>query len=250
MRTTILTMISILSINFSIAQNQDIITISGKVTDFYENPIDSSTIQLLHRDFSVAYETYSDKNGNYTLKDIPKGVYMAMFAMRTKEYPTQNAVFKDKMRLEYWAWNVIADKDLTISPRYDRLELYGTTVFEIYGGYSGLFIYFRPMSLTKYIASFLDENKTDNKNIDISVKPENLDIEIYADDELLKINSIQTIQEYTGENGIPMIGYIVQVDMPKTKSENSYTIIKIVGENKEYGEKGENIYFYEFDKFK
>ncbi len=257
MRSTTLVIILILSFNFCIAQKQNIknntIIISGKVTDFNGNPIDSSVVQILHRNFSVAYETYTDKNGNYILKNIPNGIYMAMYVIRPKEYPRRNAVPKDKMRLEYWAWNIIADKDLIINPRYDKLELYGTTAFEVYGGRPGLFIYFRPMSLTKYLSytesTFLDKSKSE-KEADISVKPENLDIKIYADDELLKINSIQTIQEYTGEDKLPMIGYIVQVDIPKTKPQNPYVIIKVVAENKEYNEKGENIFFYEFDKFK
>ncbi|MDR0732925.1 MAG: hypothetical protein LBF08_02515 [Dysgonamonadaceae bacterium] len=35
--------------------------------------------------------------------------------------------------MEFWAWNVIADTDLTIN---HRLELYGTTIFRIEGGYN------------------------------------------------------------------------------------------------------------------
>lgn len=59
MRSTTLVIILILSFNFCTAQKQNIknntITISGKVTDFNGNPIDNSVVQILHRNFSVAY---------------------------------------------------------------------------------------------------------------------------------------------------------------------------------------------------
>ncbi|MDR3339570.1 MAG: carboxypeptidase-like regulatory domain-containing protein [Candidatus Symbiothrix sp.] len=98
------------------------ITISGQVSDFEGNPIDSSVVQLMHQNFSVAGETYTDKFGNYTLRDVEKGQYMAIYVIRPKEYPRANAVSEEDMRLEFWAWNVIVDKDLTINPRYHRLE--------------------------------------------------------------------------------------------------------------------------------
>ena len=63
--------------------------------------------------------------------------------------------------------------------------------------------YFRPISLTKYTSYpdsvFLNKKKAE-KRIDISVKPENLDIRVYADDEPLKVRSIQAITEYEGED--------------------------------------------------
>lgn len=234
------------------AQSSNTITISGKVTDFNNNPVDSSVVRILHKNFDVAYETYTDKDGNYTLKDIDKGRYMAMFAMRPEEYPRENKVSKEKMRLEYWAWNIIADNDLTINPSYDRLEIYGTTVYGINGGYPGLFIYFRPMSVTSYISysEFLNKSSAE-KNIDTSIQPENLTIKVYADDELLKINSIQTIKEYTGKENIPLIGYIVQVDKPKQiAKDKKYTIFKVKAENLEFNEKGESIYFYETKNYR
>ena len=142
----------ILGVNLS-AQNRNTITISGQVADFDGNPIDSSVVRLLHKDFSIAYETYSNKTGHYTLENIEKGKYMALYVMRPKEYPQENAVKEEDMRLEFWAWNVIADKDLEINPRYHRLELYGFQVFEVLGGSPYLMAYVRPMSLGKYIAN-------------------------------------------------------------------------------------------------
>lgn len=229
------------------------ITITGKVTDFDGNPIDSSIVKILHQDFSSAYETYTDHSGYYKLKNIEKGRYMAMYVLRPKEYPRNNEVPKEDMRLEYWGWNIIADSDMVINPRYHKLELYGTTVFDVYGGQPGLFIYFRPMSLTKYLSysdSIYINKERAGRVADISVKPENLKVEIFADDELLKINSIQAIKEYTGENNVAITGYIVQTNVPKAKSDKPYRVIRVVAENKEFSEKGENLCFYEIKAFK
>lgn len=252
---TVTLLCSILSPAFVQAQdpNNKTISISGQVTDFNGTPIDSSVVQLLHDDFSIAYETYTDKKGNYILKNVDKGRYRAMYVIRPKEYPRRNAVPKKDMRLEYWAWNIIADRNLIINPRYHRLELYGTTVYYFKGGYPKLFVYFRPMSLTKYTSypdSVFLNKKEAEKITDISVKPENLDIKVYADDEPLEVRSMQAVKEYEGEDIPPMLGYLIQVDAPKTKPEKPYIIIKLVGEDKEFHEKGENIYFYEMPTYR
>lgn len=232
------------------SKEKETVTISGKVTDFNNLPIDSSVVQLVGTDFNRLYEVYTDKNGDY-LMEVEKGDYLAMFAMRLKEYPRENAVPEADMRLEFWGWNVIADRDLVINPRYNRLELYGTTVFKTFGGYNGFFIYFRPMSLTKYISyskeMYLDKEAMEKK-ADISVKKENLKVNVYADDEPLKVNSIQEVEEFVGDN--TMIAYLVQVDAPTKETDRPYIIFRIEAENTEYSEKGENIYFYEKKGFK
>ncbi|MFV0467415.1 MAG: carboxypeptidase-like regulatory domain-containing protein, partial [Dysgonomonas sp.] len=78
---------------------QNTVSISGQVTDFEGNPIDSSVVQLLSRGFEVINKTYSDKNGYYKLENVDKGKYMAMYVIRPKEYPRQNAVPEKDMRL-------------------------------------------------------------------------------------------------------------------------------------------------------
>ncbi len=118
-------------IGYSQNNERDFIEISGQVTDFEGNPIDSAVVQLKHPDFSEAYSTYSDADGNYKLTGVKKGVYAAMYVLRPKEYPRKNAVSPKDMRLEFWAWNVIADRNLTINPRYHRLELYGLNAFMV-----------------------------------------------------------------------------------------------------------------------
>lgn len=173
---------------------KNVVTISGKVTNFEGIAIDSAVVQILHSDFTTAYETYTDKDGNYNLKNIRKGKYAAMYVIRPKEYPRKDAVEEKDMRLEFWGWNIIADRDLIINPRYHKLELYGTTVFEEYGGRPELLVYFRPMSITKNIAYgkavYLNKNVLEEE-ADLSVSTEYIDVEVYAGEEPLRVNSIQ-----------------------------------------------------------
>jgi len=238
------------TVKVGIADKSDKITISGYVTDFNGNPIEKCNLELLHRDFIGAYQTVSDKNGYYAFENLEKGRYMALNALRQEEYPRSNAVSEEDMRLEFWAWNIIAEENITINPRYERLELYGTNVFEIYGGYNGFFVYFRPMSLKKVLSysTYLDKKTVEAENPDVSVKPEYMDVKIFADDEPLKINSITPIEEYVGT--MSMMGYIVQVDAPKKKTDKPYIVFRVEAENREYYEKGENICFYEIINFK
>ena len=133
----------------------DLVKISGKVTDYKGKPIDSCTVLIYNPDFTEAYETVSDSQGDYVLDSIPKGRYAAIAAMRINEYPRLLQVASKDMKLEFWAWNVIADRDIILNIRYDKLELYGTTAFLEYGGRQELLIYTRPMSVTKVIASKL-----------------------------------------------------------------------------------------------
>ncbi|HAH26306.1 MAG TPA: carboxypeptidase regulatory-like domain-containing protein, partial [Prolixibacteraceae bacterium] len=162
-------------------EQEETITISGKVTDFNGASIDSAFIQLKHSNFSEAYHTFSDAQGNYHLT-VKKGRYLAMYVIRIKEYPRSNAVPDEDQRLEFWAWNIIADKDLVINPRYDRLELYGVNIFQIERAYM---IYVRPMSLGK-LQTYGKEISTDKakteKIADISVKPENFKVQVFANE--------------------------------------------------------------------
>ncbi|MDR2126722.1 MAG: carboxypeptidase-like regulatory domain-containing protein [Prevotellaceae bacterium] len=237
---------------FYISCSQNTIKISGRVTDFNGNSIDSCSVEIFHSDFSTAYETYTDKNGYYSIDNVKKGKYMAIAALRLKEYPRANAVPENDMRLEYWAWNIIAEEDLTINPRYHRLELYGTSAFKIEGGYHEMMIYVRPMSLSKYLSYskdvYLDKSKAE-KEADISIAPEHFKVKVFMDEQELHINSIQPIEEYEGSENLSITGYIIQVDLPKTKPDKQYCIFRIEAENTEHNEKGENLYFYEFKNY-
>ncbi|NDV59987.1 carboxypeptidase-like regulatory domain-containing protein [Bacteroides sp. 519] len=230
---------------------KDTIIISGIVKDFNGNPIDSSIIDIKYKDFSTAYKTYTDAEGRYSI-EIKKGRYASIYAMRLNEYPRNNAVPEEDMRLEFWAWNVIADRDMEINPHYHKLELYGTTVFKTVGGYPGYFVYFRPMSVTKYIsydkAVYLNKGKAEQVS-DISIKPEHLKVKVFADDKALTVNSVVPVEEFSGIGNMTITGYVVQVDDPGIETDKPYIIFRVEAENTEYKEFGENLYFYEIPDF-
>ena len=232
------------------ANSETTITISGKVFDFDGNPIDSCWVALLHEDFNTAYETISNETGHYVLSGVEKGRYLCMYAIRLKEYPTANAVPKEDMRLEFWAWNVIADKDLTINPRYHRLELYGTYAFKTY---AGLMIYTRPMSLGKFLDYTKDvvaDDYSSEKVANISVKPEHFEVKVFFDEQPLIVNSVQSVDEFGGDGQMTITGYIIQTDLLVEKPDKPYVIIRVEATNTEKNEKGVNLFFYELKEYK
>lgn len=232
---------------------QETITISGRVTDFDGNPIDNCLVQLLYAGFKSAKEVYTDKDGYYIMPNVEKGNYLAIYAIRPEEYPRRLAVPKEDMRLEFWAWNVIADQNLTINPRYDRLELYGTNVFKVERTGGGYFIYTRPMTLQGLIDHSDDiiiDKAEGEKVMDLTVQPEDFEIKVYADDIPLKVNQVQAVEEYTGMPDKPMTGYLIYVDAPEFTPSKPYIIFRIEALNRKCNERGENIYFYEVKNYK
>jgi hypothetical protein len=227
------------------------ITISGQATEFDGKPIDRCMVVVLYSNFTTAYKTYTDKDGFYAIPNVKKGKYIAIYAIREEEYPRQLKVAENDMRLEFWAWNVVADKDLTINPRYHRLELYGTTVFKGNGGFPVMMIYTRPMSLGRMLAygqdMYKDKSKSEKEHTDISVEPADIEFKVWADGAPLAIRSVQAVEEYMG--GGRMMAYLLYVDQP-TETPEKYCVFRVEAYNRAYGgEKGENIYFYEMNDY-
>lgn len=252
MKSNLLTLFFFLNaLGICYSQNDNTITISGQVTDFNGNPIDSCSVEVFYSDFSTAYSAYTNNDGYYSIPNVKKGKYMAIYAIRPKEYPRQLKVAEEDMRLEFWAWNVVADKDLTINPRYHRLELYGTTVFKENGGYPSMIIYTRPMSLGRMLSygqKKWEEKKTaETEDVDISAEPDEIEFKIYANDIPIAIQSVQAVREYAG--GRRQMAYLIHVDLPKMQPEK-YCIFRIEAFNNAYGgESGENVYFYEMPTY-
>lgn len=233
-------------------QAQNTVTVSGRVTDFEGRPIDGCVVSLINADFSDAYTVTSDGDGYYSISGVEKGKYAALGAMRPEEYPRPPVVPEEDMRLEYWAWNVIADRDLTINPRYHRLELYGTTAFEIYGGYPGMVIYTRPMSLGKHLSYgrelYADKAVSEAAQVDVSAMPEDIEFEVWADEVPLTIRSVQPVDEWVG--GGPQKAYLIYVDHPTTGADR-FRIFRLAAFNRAWGgEWGENACFYELPQYK
>ena len=98
-----------------------IVHINGKVTDFEGTPIEGAVVELKKADFQSAYRCLSDGQGNYHLLVEP-GSYIALTAIVMEDYATK--------KLEYWAWNIPAYRDLKINPRYDRIEIYAMNAWQ------------------------------------------------------------------------------------------------------------------------
>lgn len=233
------------------AKAQETIAISGRATDFDGNPIDSCVIKLKYSNFSDAYETYTDKDGYYSLPEVKKGKYVSLYAIRPKEYPRPDRVPDDQKRLEFWAWDVIADRDLIINPRYDKLELYGVNAFEVQGGLPGIMIYVRPMSLGKLLSydAQVRQTKADiDKTVDINIPLEHFVPRVFLDEEETAVRLIQPVEEYSSI-GANSRGFLLFVDRPKVRPNKPYIIIRIEATYTELNEKGENIYFYELPDY-
>ena len=230
----------------------DLVKISGKVTDYKGKPIDSCTVLIYNPDFTEAYETVSNAQGDYTLDSIPKGRYAAIAAMCINEYPRLLQVAQKNMKLEFWAWNVIADRDIILNIRYDKLELYGTTAFLEYGGRQELLIYTRPMSVTKVIAyqNFVNKSEAEKNSI-VTVEPKYMTFDVYADGKPLEIYSIQPLTMKNKDNSVgDDMCYLLQVELPKdVYTHNAPYEIKVVGHNSQYNEHGESVYFLEPPKY-
>ena len=108
------------------AQQRDSVTIRGQVTDYNGQPIDSCSIFWQSPSFDDIKQAITDKNGYYTTR-IPKGKYQSMGAINMSTYPhtVKPGLAEKDQRLEFWAWNFIADRDTTLNIRYHRMEVYG-----------------------------------------------------------------------------------------------------------------------------
>ena len=238
---------------FSALQGQEKVKLYGKVTDFDGNPIDSVTVRLKGKIDSIpiglkrklfdnAYETLTDKNGNFTLI-VEKGIYYCLYAIKLSDYRIN--------KLEYWDWNVPIYNDLEINPQYDRMEIYSINVFEPQvGPFETYIIYFRPMSLTKDLKiSDINIKKGDTINIapnELTV--EELDVKVNGVN--AEVVVIDKVTEYT--RGTYMLGYFIQVVKPKynpellKKSElmKGYDKITIILNSKETNEMGKGECFF------
>jgi hypothetical protein len=227
---------------------QDIVyEISGKVTDFKGNAIDSVTVKLMDEKFETLYETLSDKDGNYSLM-VKERDYYCLYAIKLTDYRVS--------KLEYWNWNVPVHQNITINPQYDKMEIYGVNVFEPQVSPQETYmIYFRPMSLRKSLKLVSDqhigkkafkgakrtEELLNNSNKLINISPDSISM-----DELkIEINGIESeivginkISEYV--RGFQMYGFCVQVLKPKQNNElkSDYDLISITLNSVKTGEIG------------
>lgn len=244
---------SLLAIVATITTSAHNYTISGHVTDYQGNPVDSCSVIVYNPDFTEAFEVLTNADGCYRIDSVPRGRYAAIAAMRVNEYPRVMQVPFDNMKLEFWAWNVIMDRDLSLDIRYDKLELYGTKAFFEYGGRQELLIYTRPMSVTKVIRDpgFMDK-AAQEKNTNVTIAPQFIEFKVYIDGIPTDVLSTQHLS-MVNTNGNPTNDdcYLLQVPIPNdiySHSDKPYEI-RVVGHNKEFDEWGESVYYLEAPQY-
>jgi len=221
----------------------DSIKISGIVTDFEGHPVDSALVEVKRSNFKTAYETFTDNKGQYSLK-VLKGKYLALASLKMSEYPIAGSSLpKDEQRLEFWAWNVIAEDDIIFNIKYHRLEIYGVNVFRIQGATPGFTIYCRPMSLTRGFSE--PDKKLDF--IDLCPPPEELDVKVKINGYPVKINMKEKVKEYVS-NGI-CYGYLLHIDLPTEQTNKNYDIFHIEMTDLKNGDKGEAVCFRKKDEY-
>lgn len=227
------------------ADSADMVTIKGYVTDYNNNPLDSVLVGWQNADFThEIFGTKTDNTGYYEIQ-IKKGRYHNMGALNMDTYiVTGSTLPEEDMRLEFWGWNFIADRDTTFNMQYDRFEVYGVNVFRVQGGAQGYHIFCRPMSLTRY----LEQKKQGNENSSIAPSPEYLGVRVTIDDEEVPVRMKQPIKEYWDETE-NIEAYLLFVDLPKSQTKLPYRVFRIQMTDLQNGDIGEATYHYELKEY-
>ncbi len=248
------------------AQQRDSITIRGQVTDYNGQPIDSCSIFWQSPSFDDIKQAITDKNGYYTTR-IPKGKYQSMGAINMSTYPhtVKPGLAEKDQRLEFWAWNFIADRDTTLNIRYHRMEVYGLRIFHIPGGMPTYQIYVRPMSLTRTLQWQKEEKSSlvhaqdlskieqtglskQAKGVLLAPSADKLKAIVWINGEEVPVLMKQEIKEYFDATEYGN-AYLLTVDMPRhQKNILPYRIFKVELTDLENGDRGEGLYYGSPDK--
>jgi len=219
-----------------------LVKIYGIVTDFNGNPIEKSTVEIKNKHFETIYQTFTDAEGKYRL-EVVEGTYIAMYIC--KDYLVKN--------LEYWAWNILAYRDLEINARIDGLEVYAINAWMPQGALPSIQIYFRPMSLrrVKELSKRLgigfppsQEELKSLKVIDIAPRLTKKDVTVTVDGYPVEILTLNKVEEAAGEDQV-IFGYLIQTSLPGRWRNSDYSRICITVEDSETGEKGEGYLFWQ-----
>lgn len=187
--------------------------------------------------------------------------------MSTYPHTVKSELPEKDQRLEFWAWDFIADRDTTLNIRYHRMEVYGLRIFRIPGGMPTYQIYVRPMSLTRTLQWQKDTESSqithaqDLSNIKQTASSEQakgvllappankLKASVWIDGEEASILMKQEIKEYFDATEYGN-AYLLTVDIPKhKKSILPYRIFKVELTDLENGDRGEGLYYMETENY-
>lgn len=251
------------------AQQQDSVTIRGRVTDYNGQPIDSVSI-LWQSPPRNDIEVITNKDGYYTAR-IPEGKYRSVAAIYLPSYAhiaLKNGILPEsEHRLEFWAWDFIADRDTTLNICYHRMEAYGLRVFRIPGAMPAYQIYVRPISITRTyewmktaqpsslrhaedLSGIKQETQNkDAKELQMAPHAEQLKVVVWIDGEEVPVLMKQEIKEYYSANEYGN-AYLLTVDLPKHPKEGlPYRIFKVELTDLENGDRGEGLYYMEKENY-
>lgn len=183
--------------------------LDGYIKDKNNQPVAGATVELKDESFEAQYTAVTDQNGYYNL-DATAGYYP--FFLAVKGYKETG--------LEYWCQDIKLDKDMSLNANIDTLEVYGLHAFTVKGAGNGLMVYFRPMSLEKYLQGSTD------------IAPENILIKATVDGENCFVININKVNEYAGD--YKMEAYLVQIAPNEGKNWHKLDI-EIWDENQNYG---------------
>lgn len=239
------------------------------MTDFNGQPIDSCSVCWYTPRFNPVSEGITNKDGYYTAR-VPKGKYQSVYAIY---YPTyahtalKHGLPEAEHRLEFWAWDFIADRDTTLNIRYHRMEAYGIRAFRIPGAMPAYQIYVRPMSLTRFYewmktsepASIVRNEDLSNKKQQAQSKEAKVDqwappidqlkVVVWIDGEEVPILMKQEIKEYYDADEYGS-AYLLTVDLPKhLQNDLPYRVFKLELTDLENGDRGEGLYYMEKENY-
>jgi hypothetical protein len=209
--------------------------ISGIVTDFEGTPIEGAAVELKRTDFQSAYRCLSDAQGKYHLSVEP-GSYIALTAIVMEDYATK--------KLEYWAWNIPAFRDLEINPRYDRIEVYAMNAWRPQGALPSLQVYFRPMTLQRVVNQGGVAALKTAKLIDVAPDLTHEDIVAAIGGQPVAVLEVNKVLE-AAPNDQSIFAYLIQIALPEKQPDTDYWRVSLTITDPATGEMGEGLLFWE-----
>lgn len=208
------------------------VTVSGAVTDFEKRPISGAEVIVKDTHFQNVVVGSTDVRGIYNLA-VEKGRYLALYVC--KDYSIKN--------LEFWAWNLALNEDMTIDARIDGLEVYAINAFLIQREPSSLQIYFRPMSLKRLKKGGGKEKMKTLPLMDIAPRLKEDDVSINVNGESVRVLGLNRVAEWASD-GQKIRAYLVQAALPVQKQNSTWKICLTLRDT-ETNEHGEGCLFWE-----
>lgn len=176
--------------------------IKGIVCDKNSKVLSDVIVELKNEKFETVVSSKTDVNGRFVI-ETEEDTYPYLIAV--KEYRTEY--------LEYWCRNIRSYEEIELNIRIDKLEVYGMNAFVIGGAYDSIMVYFRPMSLVKFL------NKEEN------ICPDIVDIRVLIDEERAEVIEKNVVKESFGDS--KMDAYLIQIKKSGGRASSLWKSIEI-----------------------